>query len=197
MWYHCQRYLSLWRRHLVEKKQSTLRQLILTTSAAAVQERALQKTIAQLSDSKLSDLPLAQQRALTKLCFTTAMPQQQQKVVFGSSLEHVREHYPDWPLDTFISPFDMSTTQLQKLLPHLVKRAGAKRKANIDKAVQNSKAIKTEYKQLALNIIATAFKEASQTCAPAGEQSPQATALPALALYARALLHVDVKRLSK
>lgn len=137
---------------------------------ASMASRAMQRHIAVRTDASLSDLPLEFQRRLVKIVFTVSMHRQQQQAPFGSDLELVKQHFPDWPLPHFNAPRGMSTADLEIVLPYLVRRAGIERKINIDQKLQDvSSGIDRAYEQTALNIVATAFREANRAPQLTGE----------------------------
>ena len=137
---------------------------------ASLASRAMQRHIAFRTDASLTDLPLHQRRRLIKIVFTVSMHKQQQHAPFGSDLEVVKQHFPDWPLTHFTAPREMTAADLDTVLPYLVRRAGLDRKVNIDQKLQDvSSGIDRAYEQTALNVVATAFREASRAPQLTGE----------------------------
>lgn len=140
-----------------------LRFMSMNTIMASLATRQAQRVTAGSSTNYLHQLPLNSQRALVKAVWTTALPKQQSLVKFGSPMQQVRQHYSDYPLDSFVAPRELAAEDLLVLLPYLVRKAGpAKQKRVEDRLQSGQSGIDHNLVQTALTVLSTAFREASQ-----------------------------------
>ena len=149
--------------------QSCLRAVAVHTAMASSKTSAAQQQIASKTDTLLDAVPLTLQQNIVKAVWTVAMHRQQRLVQFGSSMIAVREHFPDYPLDNFRAPRELPAEELAVLLPYLAQRATIRRKPQIEERLRTATTIDTVYKQQALNIVNTAFRNLRRSHLDAGE----------------------------
>ena len=143
-----------------------LRDLAVHLSRGYVRSCSLQREIAKRVPLELSAVPLHVQRSIIRALWPAALHKQQLLVKFGSPVEDVRRHYPEYPLDKFEPPRVLSTAQLLVLLPYLVGRAGLQRQYQVEQRLRED--VDNTYLQDALNVLATAFRKANQSAEESG-----------------------------